>query len=126
MQLAGGEPGAGQLSHIPGGTDVDRGVEGIAEPQFQPGAKLVADPAVQLRPAVGSHDEVHPVLEHPQQHRVQRSLQRLELLLERAPAVDDQENVPKGVLAELAGGTHLPGRPPWWRSRARQTAAPAP
>jgi hypothetical protein len=67
MQLAEGEPAARQSRHVLGGPDVDNGVERVAQPEFQAGSDLVADAAVEFGPAVGGHDQMYAVVEHPGQ-----------------------------------------------------------
>ena len=100
LQAAVVEAAAGDGRDVLRRLAVDLGVGRVAQAQLDAGADEVLDVRPDLHPTRRGDDHVHAVGEAARGDRLDLRLQHLELGAQRAPAVDDEEDVAVAVVGE--------------------------
>ena len=94
MQLALHQAAAGPAGrHQRRDLAVDLGVHRVAEPQLEPGAEEVAHRGPEVGPAGGADDDVQAEGQAAGRELLDLGLEVVEVRAQRAPAVDDEEDV---------------------------------
>ena len=106
-QAATGPAGRHQRGHLA----VDLGVHRVAEPQLEPGAEEVAHRGAEVGPARRADDDVQAEGQAAGGELLDLGLEVVEVGAQRAPAVDDEEDVAVPVVGAA--------RPPGARGRSR-------
>ena len=86
------------LRHVDGDLAVELGVRRVAQAQLDPGAEEVLDLRAEVHPPRGAGQQVDTERQAAAREGLQPRLELVELGADRAPAVDDQEDVAVAVV----------------------------
>lgn len=105
MELVGGLAASGDAGgDIGGGLAVELGVEGVGETEFEAAEQLVLERGAHLHVPGGRQDDVDTEAEAARGDVGDDRFEHLVLVLEGAPAVDEEEDIAPGLLREAAFG----------------------
>ncbi len=94
------------LGHVLGSPAIDRGFHRIVQSELETPADRFPERRTDVDPSARGHDKVHPVTQASGRDFLDRRLQLLEVLPQRRPVVDDEEDVVPSVAVQVAARAH--------------------